>query len=96
MKTRHDPDPDAKRVQGVVIDFLPRKGYGFIRGEEGTKVFVHFSDIRGKSYRTLVPGEKVEFSLRRGDRGAQAFDVVRLDPPPEDSPPSAISSKRTW
>lgn len=69
------------RLKGVVIQFHPRKGYGFIRSSEGGDYFVHYSDVRGKGYRTLVKGEEVEFSVRKGEKGWQAVDVRRLNPP---------------
>ena len=87
---------NTKRHVGEVINFLTRKGYGFIRGEDGNKIFVHYSDIRGKDYRTLTSGEKVEFSLIQGPKGLQAVDVLRLNPPVEEEPVILTSDGRTW
>ena len=87
---------DDERMRGVVMNFLARKGYGFIQGEDGVKAFVHFSDIRSQDYRTLVQGEEVEFTRRKSDRGFQAFDVVRLNPPLEDDTPPIMGDKKTW
>jgi len=87
---------DVNRLRGVVINFLPRKGYGFIRGVNGERIFVHYSDIRGKSFRTLTTGEEVEFDIVDGPKGPQAVDVVRLNPPPNEEPPSLIDSGKTW
>ncbi len=84
------------RVRGTVINFLPRKGYGFIQGEDGTRLFVHYSDIRGKGYRALVTGEEVEFRCIQGSKGPQAKDVERLDPPSEEETPPPINPDRTW
>jgi len=85
------------RKRGVVISFLPRKGYGFIRGDANEQVFVHFSDIRGEGYKVLEVGEEVEYTRSEGDRGAQAKEVVRLAPPPpktfEDNP---NEGRRKW
>ena len=87
---------NTKRHRGEVINFLPRKGFGFIRGEDGDKIFVHFSDIRGKQYRTLTNGEDVEYTITQGAKGPQATDVVRLNPPPEEEPLTPINPGRTW
>jgi CspA family cold shock protein len=87
---------ELERQRGEVINFLPRKGYGFIRGRDGSKIFVHFSAIRGSEYRTLVPGEEVEFTIVQGHKGPQAIDVERLNPPPEEEPVILISHGRTW
>ena len=87
---------DNKSLSGEVINFLPRKGFGFIRGDDGSKVFVHYSDIRGRKYRTLIEGERVEYSLIEGTKGPQAVDVLRLNPPSEEMPPQPIDPGRTW
>ncbi len=85
------------RITGVVTSFLPRKGYGFIKGEAGEQIFVHFSDIHGKGFRTLEVGEEVEFTRRDGERGPQALDVVRLNPPPErEEIEDGPQAKKTW
>ncbi len=83
------------RILGKVINFFSRKGYGFILGENGVKVFVHYSDIRGREYRTLTAGEPVEYAVQQGPKGIQAVDVVRLDPPETNELPSLIGGK-TW
>ncbi|MBT3231171.1 MAG: cold shock domain-containing protein, partial [Calditrichaeota bacterium] len=43
--TSFDPPVQNGRIRGKVINFFSRKGYGFILGENGMKVFVHYSDI---------------------------------------------------
>lgn len=67
------------REIGVVKWFSAAKGYGFIQRENGEDVFVHFSAIRAGGYRTLKEGEKVEYSLKRGEKGFQAEDVVVVE-----------------
>jgi CspA family cold shock protein len=88
--------PVAMRKRGVVISFLPRKGYGFIKGDGEEQLFVHFSDIRGKGYRILEVGEEVEYSRVDSERGGQARDVVRLNPPKSEPVVQAEERKRTW
>ena len=87
---------NGERHRGVVTSFLPRKGYGFILGDDGSKLFVHYSDIRGRHYRTLIPGEEVEYVVRENSRGPQAVDHVRLNPPPDQEPPPPLDEGRTW
>jgi len=87
---------NTERQRGEVINFLPRKGYGFIRGNDGSNIFVHFSDIRGKLYRTLTIGEEVEYTVIQGAKGPQATDVVRLNPPPDEEIVILNNSLRTW
>lgn len=55
--------------------FNAEKGYGFISREEGKDVFVHFSNIEGKGYRTLEQGQRVEFEVAPGRKGEEAQNV---------------------
>ncbi len=67
-----------ERQTGTVKWFNATKGYGFIQRGQESDVFVHFSAIRGEGYRSLVEGQKVEFSIIEGEKGLQAQDVVVL------------------
>jgi CspA family cold shock protein len=64
---------------GTVKWFSDGKGYGFItREDDGNEFFVHHSQIVGEGFRTLHPGERVEFEEEKGDRGAEATHVSKL------------------
>ena len=65
---------------GIVKWFSAEKGYGFISPDDGTRdVFCHHSAIDAPGFRTLEPGEKVEFELGDGRLGkVQALVVRRL------------------
>jgi len=65
-------------AKGVVKWFNNAKGYGFITPESGKDVFVHHSAIQGEGYRTLEEGQQVEFEIKKGPKGEEATDVVRL------------------
>jgi cold shock protein len=67
------------RNNGTVKWFNNTKGYGFISQNSGADVFVHYSAIREKGYKTLREGELVEFDIKMGPRGPQAENVLRLD-----------------
>ena len=62
---------------GTVKWFNAEKGFGFISREDGSDVFVHFSAIQGDGYKTLEEGQKVNFEITQGNRGAQAENVTR-------------------
>lgn len=64
---------------GTVKWFNDTKGYGFITSDEGGDVFVHQSAIMAEGYRTLAEGERVEFEIKRGDKGMKAEKVKRHD-----------------
>jgi cold shock protein len=63
---------------GTVKFFNAEKGYGFISREDGTDVFVHFSNIQGSGYRSLEAGQQVEFEIGPGRRGDEAQNVRAL------------------
>lgn len=60
---------------GTVKWFNAEKGYGFISQESGDDVFVHFSAIQGKGFKTLEEGQSVSFEIEEGPRGKQASNV---------------------
>jgi len=64
-------------MTGKVKWFNAEKGYGFIEGDNGKDVFVHFTAIQGNGFRTLNEGDYVTFDVVQGDRGPQAANVVR-------------------
>ena len=61
--------------EGTVKWFKDEKGYGFITGEDGVDVFVHFSAIQADGYKSLTEGQKVEFDITEGPKGKQAANV---------------------
>ena len=65
-------------LTGSVKWFDPKKGYGFLVGEEGKDVFVHYSCIEADGFRTLRDGDDVEYELRESDKGLQAARVREL------------------
>ncbi len=64
-------------LRGTVKWFSDQKGYGFIAAEGAQEVFVHFSAIEGRGFRTLREGEEVEFEIRKSERGAEAAHVTK-------------------
>lgn len=63
-------------AQGKVKWFNESKGYGFIESENGTDLFVHFSEIQGDGFKTLAEGQSVEFEEGVGQKGPCATKVV--------------------
>jgi len=62
-------------LNGTVKWFNDNKGYGFIEGEDGTDIFVHFSAIQNSGFKSLSEGQKVKFDVSAGPRGQQASNV---------------------
>ncbi|HEY6137604.1 MAG TPA: cold-shock protein [Thermoanaerobaculia bacterium] len=64
------------RSNGTVKWFNDAKGFGFITMSSGEDVFVHFSAIQAKGFRSLPEGASVEFDLVQGPKGLQAQNVT--------------------
>ena len=63
---------------GKVKWFDSKKGYGFIVGDQGQDVFVHYTCIAGNGFRALKDGEPVDYEMTKGDKGFQAKKVNRV------------------
>jgi len=63
---------------GTVKWFDSAKGFGFISSDDGKDVFVHFTAIVSKGFKTLEEGQKVSFEVVEGARGPQAANVAVL------------------
>jgi CspA family cold shock protein len=61
--------------RGVVKWFNDEKGYGFLTDEYGEDIFVHHSGIAGVGYKTLKPGQQVQFRRRQGKMTLEAIEV---------------------
>jgi cold shock protein len=63
---------------GTVKWFNDAKGFGFITREGGPDVFVHHTAIVAEGFRSLSEGERVQFDVVQGPKGAQAANVRRV------------------
>jgi len=62
---------------GIVKWFNSEKGFGFIEQQSGPDVFVHFREIQNSGgYKSLDEGQKVQFSVAKGQKGLQAEHVT--------------------
>ena len=68
-----------RKLKGKIKWFDDDKGYGFIKGEDGKDIFVHYSTIREEGHKTFSEGEEVEFEVVNTDKGLQAKNVVKKE-----------------
>ncbi len=62
-------------ARGTVKWFNDQKGYGFITGEDGNDVFVHYSGLNMEGFKTLKEDQPVEYDVIEGEKGPQATNV---------------------
>jgi CspA family cold shock protein len=64
-------------MTGTIKKIVREKGFGFIVPDDGSDdVFFHRSRLGAKvQFEDLREGDEVEFQVRPGEKGPQAFDV---------------------
>jgi len=63
-------------MKGKIKWYNPRKGYGFIEGEDGKDVFVHQTAL--PTGVNLNEEDQVEYEIEESDRGPKAKNVKKL------------------
>ena len=62
-------------MEGKVKWFDGKKGYGFILGDDGTEIYVHYTGLAMEGFRVLKYGKPVEYDVEMTDKGPQAINV---------------------
>ncbi|MBI5641105.1 MAG: cold-shock protein [Nitrospirae bacterium] len=65
-------------ANGTVKWFNESKGFGFITGEDGTDLFVHYSSIQSNGFKSLAEGDSVSYETEKGPKGPKAVNVIKL------------------
>ena len=63
---------------GKIKWFNNEKGYGFIEGDTGEDIFVHYSAIKQEGYKSLCENQMVEYELLETEKGLQAINVKEV------------------
>ena len=69
-------------VHGRVKWFDPSKGFGFIVSEESTSdILLHANVLRNFGQGSVADGAGIVVRVQKTQRGVQAVEVVRIEPP---------------
>jgi cold shock protein len=72
------PEKEADYMTGSIKTLRADKGFGFIKGSDGSQYFFHQSAIYGEGIEMLREGDSVEFELGpEGPKGPRAESVRR-------------------
>lgn len=66
---------------GRIKFFDPDRGFGFIQGDDGARVYLHAS-LLPEDVKAPRPGTKVEYGVAEGRRGPQAISVNFVEEAP--------------
>jgi cold shock protein len=71
-----------KNLKGLCKVFYEEEGWGWISVEGEVDVWVHFANIQGDGFKSLIAGEAVSFNLEEtpilGDQSRRALNVEKL------------------
>ncbi len=77
-----DDGKDLHEVQGRVKWFDPVKGFGFVVAEGASSdILLHANVLRNFGQSSIADGAGVRVRVQQTPRGAQAVEVVSIDPP---------------
>ena len=85
-------------MKGMIKTLSKKRGFGFIRNENGEDVFFHRSNLESTSFRNLSEGNSVEFTIEKGQKGLRATDIkiVKSDENNEKLMKSALNKLVTF
>ncbi len=64
-------------AKGTVKWYDKKRGYGFILGENGADVFVHYTCFSDPAIRSLDEGQAVLFDIVQGEKGPRADNLTQ-------------------
>ena len=67
-------------MRGKVKWFDDKRGYGFITGDDGQDVYVHYSAIEREGYRTLKHNWHVSYDIELSDDNRPEARRVVVEP----------------
>ena len=73
---------ESQTLEGHVKWFDPSKGFGFVVSDTGgPDILLHANVLRNFGQGSVADGSIIEIVVQKSDRGMQALQVLRIDPP---------------
>lgn len=66
-------------IQGKIVFFDGKKGFGFISDENGVNYFFHASQLPGTGRKTISQGTLVEFCTSESAKGLAAVNIFVIE-----------------
>ncbi len=63
--------------KGRIGSLLEDRNYGYIEGDDGSRVFFHGSSLREVEIGSLSSGQQVEFEIEESPKGFKVVSIVR-------------------
>lgn len=87
-----DEDKVLQEVQGRVKWFDPVKGFGFVVADgASTDILLHANVLRNFGQSSVADGAGIRLRIQQTARGAQAVEVLEIEPPPATAPPAELA-----
>jgi len=68
---------EPTKDEGVINEYFPLKGFGFIRRKKGRDVFFFYTDLIDSDSKVDV-GDRVTFDVDMGTRGPKALKILKV------------------
>jgi CspA family cold shock protein len=56
-------------ARGPIVRIIRDRGFGFVRAEDGSEIFMHHSTLPRGIFDTLTEGQEIEFDIENDVRG---------------------------
>lgn len=56
-------------ARGPIVRLIRDRGFGFVRAEDGSEIFIHHSALPRGVFDTLTEGQELEFDIENDVRG---------------------------
>jgi CspA family cold shock protein len=78
-----------QQVRGRVKWFDPAKGFGFVIADSGgSDILLHVNVLRNFGQSSVADGARIEVVTHRTEKGVQAIEILRIEPPEDDVLPA--------